>query len=92
MYEHRLMICRLHGIPYEFTPPGRDRVYGEGCAIFSSRHGDQPYIPFDRTPFYSELSALEREFRQTTGIYEKIKMTIAEMILMAPRKPAVKFA
>ncbi|MFP4446211.1 MAG: hypothetical protein ACLFPD_08205 [Desulfosudaceae bacterium] len=83
LHAHRLMICRLHGIPYEFSPPGRQRVYGEGCAVFSQRHQDQPYLPFDRTPFYMELSALEREFRLAAGIDGKIKLTIAEMILRA---------
>ena len=83
LHAHRLMICRLHGIPYEFSPPGRQRVYGEGCAVFSQRHGDQPYRPFDRSPFYMELSALEHGFRQAAGIEEKIKLTIAEMILQA---------
>ncbi|MFO8048748.1 MAG: hypothetical protein R6U29_06925 [Desulfosudaceae bacterium] len=86
LHEHRLMICRLHGIPYEFQPPGRDRVRGEGCSVFSRRHGDQPYLPFDRTPFYSELAALENEFRQAAGLTGKIKLTIAEMILRARKE------
>lgn len=81
LHTHRLMICRLHGIPHEFKFPDGRVSYGEGCPVFGERCGDRAYIVFDRTPFYQQLSSLEKAFRQTVGINGKIKMTIAQMIV-----------
>jgi hypothetical protein len=80
LHGHRLMICRLHGIPHEIRYPDGRVARGEGCAVFSSRFQDRDYIPFDRTPFYQEMSSLEKAFRKATGLDKKIKMTIAQMI------------
>lgn len=81
LHTHRLIICRLHGVPHELRYPDGRVSYGEGCPVFSRRFGDQDYIPFDRTPFYRQMSSLEQEFRQSAGITGKIKMTIAQMIV-----------
>ena len=80
LYAYRPMICRLHGIPHELAPPGRPRVYGEGCIEFKKRCGDQPYVVFDRTPFYMEMADLERRLKETAGLSGKMKMTIARML------------
>jgi Fe-S-cluster containining protein len=81
LYNHRPMICRLHGIPHELHPPGRAPQLGPGCADFHRRCGRAVYHPFDRTPFYSELAHLESELQQVLGQRRKIRMTIAEMLL-----------
>ena len=39
------------------------------------------YYPFDRTPLYMEMAALEKQFKAESGINQKVKMTIAEMIM-----------
>ena len=80
MHGHRLMICQLHGIPYEIHYPGRAPFKGSGCEVFETRCAGGAYIPFDRTPFYSELAQLEQAVRQATGRNEKVKMTIAQML------------
>ena len=80
LYPNRPMICRLHGIPHEFQNPGQQRIHCPGCAPFDERCSDKPYYAFDRTPFYSKMANLEKEFKQTAGISGKIKLTIAEMI------------
>lgn len=80
LYDHRPMICRLHGIPHEFAPPGRPRVYGQGCAEFTEHCGNMPYVVFDRTPFYMEMAALERRLKEAADLTGKIKMTIAGML------------
>ena len=87
MYEHRPMICRLHGIPYDLLIPGREPHRGEGCTVFNDKFQSKPYIPFDRTPLYQTLSGLERQVRAVTGKTRKIKMTIAEMIAYDPDDP-----
>jgi hypothetical protein len=39
------------------------------------------YIRFDRTPFYRQMAALEQELRKETGYTDKIKLTIAQMLV-----------
>lgn len=81
LHTNRLLICRLHGIPYEIHQPGKAPFYGQGCAIFDERCSEKNYIPFDRTPFYQEMAMLEQDLRQAAGLTGKFKMTIAEMIV-----------
>jgi Fe-S-cluster containining protein len=80
LYPNRPMICRLHGVPHEFQNPGQKRIHCPGCAPFDERCSAKSYYAFDRTPFYSKMAKLEKEFKQTAGISGKIKLTIAEMI------------
>lgn len=80
LHDRRLMICRLHGIPHELRFPDGKVSSGPGCSVFSSRFQDRVHIPLDRTPFYRDLAALEKEFRQAAGLNVKFKMTIAQMI------------
>jgi len=81
LYVYRPMICRLHGIPHELNHPLKGRCRGPGCCEFENRCGDKPYIPFDRTQLYSDLAEIEKTFRLQTGWHEKIRMTIAEILL-----------
>jgi hypothetical protein len=80
LHSHRLMICRLHGVPHELCFPDGTVSRGQGCPVFTGRFPDRDYIAFDRTPFYRKMSALEQEFRKATGLDRKFKMTIAQMI------------
>lgn len=81
LYPYRPMICRLHGIPHELQKPGQKPVNGPGCGTFDRRCSRQNYFKFDRTPFYRDMAILEQEVRQAMGTNEKIRMTVAEMIL-----------
>jgi len=83
LYPYRPMICRLHGIPHELQKPGQNPVNGPGCGAFDRRRSRQDYFKFDRTPFYRDMAMLEQEVRQAMGTNEKIRMTVAEMILTA---------
>jgi len=38
------------------------------------------YFTFDRTPFFIEMANLELALKQTVGIRQKIKLTVAQMI------------
>ena len=42
-------------------------------------------IRFDRTPFYLEMARLEKQARLVTGVSDKIKMTVAEMLISLNR-------
>jgi Fe-S-cluster containining protein len=81
LYAHRPMICRLHGLPHELHLPGGRPVYGPGCEAFTRRCGSRACRPLDRTPFYSRMAALEKRLRETAGCTERIRLTVADMIL-----------
>lgn len=79
LYTYRPMICRLHGLPHELHPPGRRKIRGPGCD--AGQFDTRSYIPFDRTPFYVELAALERQFRARHQLTGRPRETIAQMLL-----------
>ncbi len=79
LYFFRPMICRLHGLPHQLTRPAdASPVRGPGCD--AGRFDDKAYIPFDRTPFYIQMAAIEQTFRKDTGHTGKIRETIAHML------------
>lgn len=78
MYEHRLMICRLHGVPHTLrTPDGRGAAY-PGCFRFEDMLAEETGLRdapehvaqaaraslpvLDRTPLYRTLAELEMRF------------------------------
>jgi hypothetical protein len=81
IYEYRPMICRMHGIPHELRKPGCSPVKSPGCNTFLKIFEEKDYYPFDRTSFYLNMAQLEKRLRQSIGIVEKFKMTVAEMLL-----------
>ncbi len=83
-YPYRPMICRLHGIPHELRRPDGRITKNPGCDAFFDQCrslGKTDYIPFDRTPFYRQMAILENELRRCVGYTDKIKRTVAQMIL-----------
>jgi Fe-S-cluster containining protein len=84
LYPYRPMICRLHGIPHELQRSGGNPIMNPGCDEFFNQcrqRGQTDYIRFDRTPFYRQMAALEQELRRKTGCSDKIKLTIAHMLV-----------
>ncbi len=84
LYRFRPMICRLHGLAYEFTGPDNQVRYGPGCDEFTLCAGNNPDPRLDRTPFYHRMARLEKELRGQTRFNERIRMTVAQIILDAP--------
>lgn len=80
LYAFRPMICRLHGIPHELQQPGMKSMVAPGCEAFTKRCSQKKYFKLDRTPFYIEMAALEKELKQAAGMTKKIKLTVADMI------------
>ena len=82
LYPYRAMICRLHGLPFEFKRRDGQRDEGPGCAKFEEERGLKglPYRRIERTPFYTDLANLEREIRAEVPYFRRFKKTIAEMI------------
>jgi len=81
LYSHRPMICRLHGIPHELHRPGQSILNSSGCGTFALKCHKKTHFKFDRTPFYMQMAALEKEMKQAVGMTQKIKMTVAQMIV-----------
>ncbi|MBA4366456.1 MAG: hypothetical protein C0403_02335 [Desulfobacterium sp.] len=81
IYNHRPMICRMHGIPHELNFPGKQTVFGTGCKTFEIQCEKKQCLPFDRTPFYVSMANLEKDMKQKLGIKEKFKKTIAQMLV-----------
>ncbi len=79
LYSHRLMICRLHGVPHTLaTPLGQATPY-PGCFRFKA-HDDEVFL--DRTPLYRELACLEMEYMgKKLAKRPKVNLTLAEMIV-----------
>jgi len=81
LYQYRPMICRLHGIPHEFTHPVKNKILGQGCHEFEAQCGHEQYLVFNRTPVYQEMARLEQCVRGVAGITEKFKKTVAQMLV-----------
>ena len=81
LYNHRPMICRLHGIPHQIDHPAKGIRHGPGCEEFTRLCGKKEYITFDRTPFYFAIAELEKDLRHEMHATQKIKLTIAQMII-----------
>ncbi|MBL7179621.1 MAG: hypothetical protein ABIK98_01910 [Pseudomonadota bacterium] len=80
LYAFRPMICRLHGIPHELRLPGQEVTRRPGCGTFSEQFLAKSYFAFDRTTFFIEMAGLEKELKPATGMRQKVKMTVAEII------------
>ncbi len=81
LYAARPMICRLHGIPHELRHPGRGVSFAPGCGEFDRQCKTGSYIPFDRTPLYMELARIENDMKAALGQTEKLRLTVAEMLI-----------
>jgi len=80
LYRFRPMICRLHGIPHELKRSGGTIAKSPGCLAGESLFNSQNH-PFDRTPFYQEMSRLEMQYCKAHGKTIRIKQTIAQMLI-----------
>ena len=89
LYNYRLMICRMHGVPAFFTLPSGVRKDFPGCPRcqlpVAAYEGVAPAI--DRTTLYQELAQLEQEFRSLARQPPaRVKLTLSQMIVIGPPK------
>jgi len=88
LYQYRMMICRLHGVPATFTRPDGQKLDFPGCFRCQEHISTKKNpAPLDRTQFFQRLVNLEIELlgnRRRTA--PKVKLTIAQMIVMGPPK------
>ncbi|MBF0318437.1 MAG: hypothetical protein HQL01_01355 [Nitrospirae bacterium] len=82
VYQNRPLICRVHGVPSELRPPGKAVQHWDGCKRFVDLNGREGLsFVIDRTPFYSQIAALEGQLRRELVFFQKYRKTIAEMVL-----------
>jgi hypothetical protein len=85
-YEHRLMICRMHGVPNHFVRPDGKTMRFPGCIRCQELYADLTEVStLDRTPFYQGLASLEMAFVKYQGrAMPRVKLTLAEMLVQGP--------
>jgi len=86
LYRHRLMICRLHGVPSSLTFPNGMTKKFPGCFRCQELVDGRPAVPtVERASLLRELAGLEAELlgdrRQSLP---KVKKTIADMLILGP--------
>ncbi len=87
LYMHRLMICRLYGVPNMLI--GRSGLSKfPGCPIAMELIPDINHTPLvDRTPLYRELAQLEMDsLGSRRSQLPKVDLTLSEMIVAGPPK------
>ncbi|WP_027184134.1 hypothetical protein [Desulfovibrio inopinatus] len=89
VYDHRLMICRLHGVPNVILSRNGLQHF-QGCFKAKKLFESNPEAPvMDRTAMYRALAGLEMELlgkRKTPP--PRIDLTLAQMLVMGP--PSLK--
>lgn len=88
IYRHRMMICRLHGVPAAITRPDGEKMQFPGCFRCQEMTTTKTiFQPMERGGLFQEMIAIETEIRRpATAPMPKIKMTLAEMIINGPPK------
>ncbi len=86
LYGHRLMICRLHGVPSTHITPRGQTLNFPGCFRCRERTESLESPPrVDRTGFYHELALLEQNYVGPKIVkMSKVNLTLAEMIVQGP--------
>lgn len=86
LYHHRLMICRMHGVPSSLTFPNGQIKKFPGCFRCQEIVGDRQAVPMvERASLFRGLVALEQELLgEQQDQLPKVKKTIADMILLGP--------
>ena len=87
LYEHRMLVCRTHGVPAAMTRPDGRVLRFPGCfrcqEIVDGLDASPPSV--ERTPMLRRLALLENELLENRRhLLPRVKMTIAEMIEKGP--------
>lgn len=81
IYEHRPLICRIHGLPGELEYPGKGKQAFSACKRFNALEMGDETVVIDRTPFYTRIATLEGQIRGEMQYMTKFRKTIAEMLI-----------
>jgi len=79
LYTHRLMICRLHGVPHLLAGRMGQPQHFPGCYRFPQ---DAQVVSLDRTPLYRDLAKIEMDLLgKRIHALPKVNLTLAEMMV-----------
>ena len=90
LYQHRMLVCRMHGIPATMTRPDGQSMRFPGCfrcqEVVKERYGSPDDAPaMDRTPLFQKMVAVESQLLgDKRHLMPRVKLTIAEMIVQGP--------
>lgn len=90
LYSHRMLVCRMHGIPATMTRPDGQSMRFPGCfrcqEIVEQKYDQPEEAPaMDRTELFRKMVAVEsRLLGEKRHLMPRVKMTIAEMIVQGP--------
>lgn len=90
LYQHRMLVCRMHGIPATLTRPDGQSMRFPGCfrcqeIVTKNYEQEEDTSAMDRTRIFTDLAALEaRLLGEHRHLYPKVKKTIAQMIVHGP--------
>lgn len=90
LYQHRMLVCRMHGIPATLTRPDGHAMRFPGCfrcqEIVKEKYTPASDAPaMNRTRLFRQLATLEsRLLEDRRHLYPRVKKTIAEMIVEGP--------
>lgn len=93
VYQHRLIVCRTHGVPAVMTRPDGRKLSFPGCFRCQEMVegvDDLPYV--ERTEMLGKLALLENDLLQgKRHLLPKVKLTIAEMLVKGPPQLPLSF-
>lgn len=81
LYEHRPMICRMHGLPHRVRNPQGHESREGGCGRFEAM-GIKVDWRVNRSPHYTALARIESQLRKERMLTGNLRLTTAEMIIM----------
>jgi hypothetical protein len=86
LYKHRLMICRMHGVPNRLVRPDGKAFSFPGCIRSQQLCTNLEEVPvLDRTDLYRRLASLEMAFLgPKIKALARVNLTLAEMIVNGP--------
>jgi hypothetical protein len=87
LYLHRLMICRMHGVPTTLSRSDGQTLSFPGCFRCQEITAEQKNVStLERTDLYIRLRELEFLFLGVKRHYlPKVNLTLAEMIVTEPK-------
>lgn len=89
LYQHRLLVCRTHGVPAVLTRPDGKTLRFPGCfrcqEQLDNEEPDKKSVFVDRTALLRRLAILENDLLENKRhLMPRVKMTIAEMLVKGP--------
>jgi len=86
LYEYRLMICRMHGVPNSLVRPDGKKMSFPGCIRCQELYSHLEEVSvLDRTRFYRNLASLEMAFvGPKIKVLPRVKLTLADMLIQEP--------